>query len=217
MANIKIPDLSSATNVQGSDLLVLEQAGGTAKVEVKDLFRGGAGINISGNQISTNNIVNIGLISDLNMVAYPSTLTNYIGYTNSSTTNKPDTAGSGMVILSATNNVNWGSMLYMTDVSLFKRTLSSGTWGAWIDIQNTTVATATPTVNTGYITNANNHLVLNKIGKVVQLTGYINVSYEVPTYTRVFTIPDGYKPKHSASIIPLNITDQEINTLLVHG
>lgn len=42
MANIKIPDLSSATNVQGSDLLVLEQTGGTAKLKLEDLFAANA-------------------------------------------------------------------------------------------------------------------------------------------------------------------------------
>ena len=51
MANIKIPDLTEATNIQGSDLLILEQETGTNKVEIENLFKGGSGIGISGNEI----------------------------------------------------------------------------------------------------------------------------------------------------------------------
>lgn len=85
---------------------------------------------------NNSNIENIGLISDLNTLTYPNTFSNYVGYVGASTQNKPDSAGGGLVLLSNTNSTLYGSLLYITDQSLYRRTLTGGVWGNWIDIQN---------------------------------------------------------------------------------
>lgn len=85
------------------------------------------------------------------------------------------------------------------------------TWGAWqriITSKELDEALMKVTVNTGYTPNANNELYVYRWGKFVYMTGYINNTYQVPKYTRVFTIPSGYRPKHNVNITPINQASQ---------
>lgn len=156
---------------------------------------------------NNSNIENIGLISNLNTLSYRDIYTNYVGYVSTSTQNRPDNSGGGLVLLSSTNSVKFGSLLYITDRSLYRRVLSNGVWGSWVDIQKaTSIQTATPTTNTSVIPQENNFLKLVKFGNIVQLSGYFAAPNDIPTYEQLFDVPNGFKPYKSLSLTPLNST-----------
>lgn len=63
--------------------------------------------------------------------------------------------------------------------------------------------------NGNWVTADDNQIYLYKIGKVVFLSGNINNIVACPQYGYLFTLPDGYKPIHPFSLVPLNQTSNE--------
>lgn len=135
MANIKIPDLTEATNIQGRDLLILEQETGTNKVEIENLFKGGSGIGISGNEISNefeqlNN-------TDLNTVKY-----NFHGFAANTCTNRPVSSGGGSLDVYVSTSGAYGSQIYtsyLNDSEVYVRTLNNMVWSEWKRISTSPV------------------------------------------------------------------------------
>ena len=72
-----------------------------------------------------------------------------------------------------------------------------------------TTSSVKVTPNYNYTTNDNNILYVFKVGRIVFLSGTITNTYNCPQYTWLFAVPDGYKPAHPLSIVPLNQTTNE--------
>lgn len=54
--------------------------------------------------------------------------------------------------------------------------------------------------NNSYIQSANWSVVCDRVGNIVNIFGNFTTTYQIPTYTRIFTIPEGYRPRNNIAI-----------------
>ena len=114
--------------------------------------------------------IDLGLIADLNLSNYE-TFKKYVGYTNPTSQNRPDTAGSGFVITSISSSSFRGRQIYFSDQGIFTRMLNNNAWDTnWRQLIKEDLKVSYATINSSYFSSGTCEYFV--VGNVCFVSGY---------------------------------------------